>query len=251
MGQVVVLGSSNAVPDDVQDNTHLLVKSDTRIILVDAANNPVPRLLKVGVTYDDLTDLILTHFHPDHVSGVPQLLMGFWLLGRRKALDIYGLTHTIQRVKSMLDLYELLTWPDFFEVRFHEIAEAEAQLVLEDESLRVISSPVKHLVPTMGLRVDFLKEQRSFAYSCDTEPCEAVTRLAKDADILMHEATGEGVGHTSAAQAGAIAQQAGAKALFLIHYSIANQVVAEMMSEAHSTYQGAVHLARDLMTLEF
>ncbi|MCE1252745.1 MAG: MBL fold metallo-hydrolase [Anaerolineae bacterium] len=251
MGQVIILGSANAIPDDLQDNTHMLVKSDTRCILVDAANNPVPRLIKVGIGHDEVSDLILTHFHPDHVSGVPQLLMGWWLLGRRRTLDVYGLPHTLQRVKAMLDLYELLTWPDFFEVRFHEIPELENQLVLEDESMRVLSSPVKHLIPTLGIRVEFIKDKRSFAYSCDTEPCQAVVDLAKDVDILVHEATGQTVGHTSAAQAGEVAQQAQAKALFLIHYSIASQPVEQLMGDAHSTFQGAVHLARDLMTLEF
>jgi metal-dependent hydrolase (beta-lactamase superfamily II) len=38
------------------------------------------RLSKAGVDFNRLTDLILTHFHPDHVSGVPMLLMNMWLI---------------------------------------------------------------------------------------------------------------------------------------------------------------------------
>lgn len=251
MGQVVILGSANAIPDDSQDNTHLLVTVGKRVILIDTASNPLPRLIKIGVSYDDLTDVILTHFHPDHVSGLPQLLLGSWLLGRRKPLDVHGLNHTISRMKTMLALYELQNWPEFFEIRFHEIAENENALVIEDESIRVTASPVKHLIPTIGMRFDFLQENKSFAYSCDTEPCDQMVRLARNTDVLIHEATGESVGHTSPAQAGEIATRACAKTLFLIHYSIIGQKQEQFLSDAHSTYQGAIHLARDLMTLEF
>jgi ribonuclease Z len=251
MGQVTILGASSAIPDLVQDNTHMLVKVGQRAILIDVANNPLPRLLKMGMTYDDLTDVILTHFHPDHVSGLPQLLVGLWLLGRRKVLDIYGLSHTLSRVNTMIDLYNLRKWPDFFEIRFHEVAEEEHVIFLEDDEVRITSTPVRHLIPTIGTRFDFIKEKKSFAYSCDTEPCEQMIKLAKNVDLLIHEAAGLSVGHASPAQAGEVAQKSGAKTLFLIHYSSARQPAEQLLSDAHSTFQGAVHLARDMMTLEF
>jgi ribonuclease Z len=251
MGQVTILGSSSAMPDPVQDNTHLLVKIGQRTILIDAANNPWPHLLKIGMRYDELSDVILTHFHPDHVSGVPQLLVGLWLQGRRKALDVYGLAHTLSRVDTMIDLYNLRNWPEFFEIHFHEVAEEENVILLEDEDVRITATPVRHLIPTIGTRFDFIKEKKSFAYSCDTEPCGQMINLAKNVDLLIHEAAGLSVGHASPAQAGEVAQKSGAKTLFLIHYSTVSQPVEQLLSEARSTYQGAVHLARDMMTLEF
>ena len=250
MGQVVILGSSNALPGEGQENTHFLVKSGTRVILIDTANNPLPRLTRIGVHFDELTDVILTHFHPDHVAGFPPLLLGLWLMGRRKALDVYGSHYTLSRVKVNVDLYDFKNWPEFFEIIYHEIPEEENALVLEDEFIRVGSSPVKHLIPTLGLRMDFLKDGKSMTYSCDTEPCEQVVRLAKDTDVLIHEATGQSIGHTSPVQAGAIAQQARAKVLFLIHYSQSSQDTSTLLAEAHSTFSGAVHLTRDLMTIE-
>jgi len=251
MGQVVILGSSNAIPDEVQENTHMLVKTGSRVILIDTASNPIARLGKIGIHYDDLTDVILTHFHPDHVAGFPQLLMGLWLQGRRKALDVYGFTHTISRVKKNVELYDFKNWPDFFEVVYHEVPEEEGVIVLEDETVRVSGTPVKHLIPTLGMRIQFLKEDKSLVYSCDTEPCEQVVRLAEGTDVLIHEATGESVGHTSPAQAGEIAQKAGAKVLFLIHYSFSKQDPGKLLAEAHSTFKGAVHLTRDFMIMEF
>jgi ribonuclease Z len=251
MGQVVILGSSNAIPDDLQDNTYMLVKEGTRVILIDTGSSPLQRLNKIGINHDDLSDVILTHFHPDHVAGFPGLLMGLWLLGRRKPLDVYGFQYTISRMMTMIDLYDFKKWPDFFEVHFHEIHEEEGTLVLEDNLIRVTGSPVKHLIPTLGLRIEFLEAHKTLAYSCDTEPCDQLVRLAKGADVLIHEATGESIGHTSASQAGAVANKAGAKTLFLIHYSFSKQNPEKLLVEAHSTYQGAVHLTRDFMTLEF
>ena len=51
------------------------------------------------------------------------------------------------------------------------------------------------------------KTGTSLAYSCDTEPCTAVVDIARDVDILLHEATGAVTGHSSAAQAGEAARQ--------------------------------------------
>src|SRR5512146_2633139 len=105
MPRVVILGSSNAVPSAGHENTHLAVVGEQRMVLVDCVSNPVVRLEQAGLDINDITDLILTHFHPDHVSGVPLLLMDMWLLGRRRALQIYGLSHTLDRMEKLMELY--------------------------------------------------------------------------------------------------------------------------------------------------
>jgi len=86
-------------------------------------------------------------------------------------------------------------------------------------------------------------------YSSDTEPCPAMVRLARGADVLFHEATGATPGHTSAAQAGAIAQEAGVKSLYLIHYRSDENDTQEMIREAQKTFNGPVFLAKDFMEL--
>ena len=82
MTQLIILGSSNAIASDAHDNTHMVLVGSSRTVVIDCVSSPLIRLGKVGVTFDQVTDLILTHFHPDHVSGVPLLLMDMWLLGR-------------------------------------------------------------------------------------------------------------------------------------------------------------------------
>ena len=80
MPKVIILGSSNAVPSIDHENTHLVIVGEERTILVDCVSNPIVRLEQAGIDFNDLTDIVITHFHPDHVSGMPLLLMDMWLL---------------------------------------------------------------------------------------------------------------------------------------------------------------------------
>ncbi len=249
MGRVIVMGSASAVPDAAHENTHLLVETGSRVVLVDCPGSPLVRMEQAGVEPRRLTDLVLTHFHPDHVSGLGALLMGLWLIGRKDTLNIYGLSATIDRAEQMMDLYDWKQWPGFYPVRFVRLPEEEHALVLNDPQLRVFSSPVSHLIPTIGLRFEFGPDSQVLAYSCDTEPSQAVRRLADGADVLIHEATGSSVGHTSPEEAGEIAAQAGAGALYLIHYPPKLIDPEELLARARQTFHGPVSVAYDLLSI--
>ena len=90
MSKLIILGSSNAISHKDHENTHMVIVGEKRTVLVDCVSNPILRLEQAGVDFNAITDLILTHFHPDHVSGVPLLLMDMWLMGRREPLNVYG-----------------------------------------------------------------------------------------------------------------------------------------------------------------
>jgi ribonuclease Z len=250
MPKVIILGSSNAIPSQEHENTHMVVVGRERMVLIDCVSNPIVRLEKAGLDFNNLTDLIVTHFHPDHVSGVPLLLMDMWLMGRRRPLNVYGLHHTLDRVESLMGFYGWSEWPDFFPVAFHRLPSHEMTPVLDCPDFRIFSSPVRHLLPTVGLRFEFGDGRKIMAYSCDTEPCAQVIRLAEGADILIHEAAGATRGHSSAEQAGEIATQAEAAALFLIHYPTGRFADGDLVMEAARRYQGTVKLAEDFMTLD-
>jgi len=250
MGQIQILGSAFAVPAETSENTHLLVKQGDRSILIDTASNPIVHLRHAGIEFDDISDIILTHFHPDHVSGAPLLLMGMWLLHRTRPLNIYGLDYTIDRIEKVMELYDWGSWPGFYPVRFVRVPEKEMSLVLEDSGIKIFASPVRHLIPTIGLRVEFLEKKKSVAYSCDTEPCPEVVRLGKDVDILIHEASGASKGHTSASQAADIALQAKAKNLYLIHYPTDEKTHPALLEDARKVFGEAVFLAKDFMKID-
>jgi ribonuclease Z len=249
MEQMLILGSSNAVPHIDQANAQLLARTSERAVLIDCGDNPINHFRNFGIPLDHLSDLILTHFHPDHVAATPLLLMDMWLMGRTAPLRIHGLEPVIQRTQAMLDLYEWRRWPGFYPVSFHVIPSQEMSLVLDEPDLRILGSPVCHLIPTLGLRLEYIRSGQTVAYSCDTEPCDAVAHLAKDVDVLIHEATGESVGHSSTAQAACVAKRAGARSLWLIHYA-ENADRGEMLASAGKVFSGPVSVARDLLSID-
>ncbi len=251
MAKLIFLGTSNAIPDENHENTHMILVGEKRVVLIDCPNSPVIRIQKAGVDITDLSDLILTHFHPDHVAGVPQLLMNMWLMRRFKSLTIHGLKHTLDRIENMMGLYEWSKWPGFFPVLFHRVPEQPLVPVIECEEFRVLASPVQHLIPTIGMRMEFVQSKKILAYSCDTEPCESVTRLAEGADVLVHELAGALPGHSSAAQAGEAARLAEVGRLYLIHYPTGQFASSDLLDEARSQFRGPVTLAEDYMRLDF
>lgn len=246
MATLTFLGTANAVPDKDHENTHLIIDATERVILVDCAGNPVVRLDQAGIDPLSITDIILTHFHPDHISGLPLLLMDMWLMGRKDPIHIYGLSGVIVRVEQMMALYEWQDWDGFYPVNFQTIPEVEYSTLIDTNSVKVWASPVKHYIPAIGIRL--WVPTGTMCYSSDTAPSEALIRLAEGVDVLIHEATGEGVGHTTPECAGAIATKAGAKKLILIHYSPKTDLEA-WVDKAKQSFEGDVYPAKDFMAV--
>ena len=251
MPKLFFLGTSNAIADERHENTHMVVVGRQRIVLIDCVDGTILRLKRIGVDINLVSDLILTHFHPDHVSGVPQLLLNMRLLGRVLPLNIYGLAYTLDRIEDLMGFYNWSKWPNFFPVSFTRLSEQDMIPVIQCEEFNIFASPVKHLLPTIGLRIEFLRSGKVFAYSCDTEPCPQVLRLAEGANVLVHEASGNLPGHSSAKQAGEAATQAAVGELYLIHYPTGNFRTGDLLTEAKKEFEGPVTLAEDFVSLNF
>lgn len=247
MEQIVILGSSNAVPKLGQENTHIFVESEEKKILVDCGDNPIGNLTAVGTNVNEITDLILTHFHADHAGSLPLLVMGMWLEKRETPLMIHGLDFTLERARKLLELFAWQNWQNMFSVQFNTIPDEGADGFIRGSGISIHAKPVLHLIPTVGLRFEF-RSGRVVTYSCDTEPCENLYALAKNADVLLQESAGESKGHTSARQAGEIANNCGVKKLVLIHYE--RRMDAEkLIADAKLGFAGEVLAAKDLMRL--
>ena len=251
MAKLIFLGTSNAISDENHENTHMVLVGKERIVLIDCPNSPIIRFQNANVDFTRLSDLVLTHFHPDHVSGVPQLLMNMWLMGRHDPLTIHGLQHTLDRIENLMGLYGWSGWPGFFPVTFHRLPEQVLAPVIECEEFRILAVPVQHFIPTIGLRIEFVSAMKTLAFSSDTEPCAQLTQLAAGADILVHESSGALPGHSSAAQAGQAARKAEVGSLYLIHYPTGQFASGNPVAEARQQFEGPVTLAEDYMVLNF
>jgi len=251
MAKLVFLGTASAVAYEGHENSFFVIEGENSAVLVDCASRPLLRMQTAGIDLDLLNDLIITHFHPDHVSGLPNLLMDLWLLGRKKAFNIHGNPHAISRAQKMMELYEWDTWDGMYPVNFHVVPDTECAPVLETLDFKILASPVQHLIPTLGLRIEHLDAAYVLAYSSDTNPIEETVRLAAGADTLIHEAAGEAEGHSTPAEAGDIAARANVNELYLIHYSLRGETSAEsLLADAEKTFPGKIQLAEDLMVID-
>lgn len=251
MPEVIILGSAAALPSAKRENTYLVVRDAHSAVLVDCAGSPIQRLQEVGVNPVDLDGLIITHHHPDHIYGVPALILGLWLLGRKDSLHIYGPLKGVASVASLMEILDAGDWPRLFSTTFHAVQLTENFPVMETSDFLIHATPVAHMVACIALRFTSKKTGRVMVYSSDTEPCESLVRLGRGADLLLHEATGPEKGHSTAAQAGAMGRLMGAKRLVLVHLPVNHIDLNAWRRDAEREFGAPVELAEDLSRFEF
>ena len=257
MASVKILGSAYATPNTQHENTHFVLQGSHGNILVDCGANPTVRLEQAGISFDSIEHVIFTHFHPDHVGGAPLMLMSMWLMGRTKPLNIYGLEHCLNNLQQLMGMYSWNMWPKFYEVNWHVVPDGDDQLVYAGEDFHITGWPATHFVPTLALRIRDKSAGRVLAYTCDGSPCESLNRMAVGANTLLHEAAGEGFGHSSAVQAGQLAGRVGAEALYLIHYDVhqrdqhfGGSSDRDMIGSARQNFSGRVEIVEDFTEFE-
>lgn len=100
---------------------------------------------------------------------------------------------------------------------------------------------------------------RTLVYTGDTRPCEDVREAAEGADVLVHEATftreeaqrAADTRHSTAADAGRIAAQAGARRLVLTHFSARySELPRRLVAEARTMFDGEIIAAEDGLEIE-
>lgn len=250
MPRVIVLGTSTALPHDNRENTYLLLEGETQAFLIDCAGSPLQRLSRAGVALEKLEGLIVTHHHPDHIYGVPALLSGLWLSGRKTPFHIYGPQKSMHILQGLIELMEWDGWPEWLPIVYHQVLAQENALVLDSPEFHITASPVKHLMMmTLAVRAEAKRSGGVVVYSSDTGPCEALVRLARGADLLIHEATGPEEGHSTAAQAGIVARQAQVKRLVLVHFPRLEDAPL-MIQQARQEFVGPVEVAEDFAVYE-
>jgi ribonuclease Z len=242
--KVVFFGTAGAVQSDSDTNVCFVVYSAGYSLLVDASDSPVRNLLKAGVDPLKLDALVLTHSHTDHIYGVPSLIHNLWLMKRGKSLRIVANAHTLARAKELLELFGLPDKEGMFPM---EWIDGESGVPHTTASPVLSLFPVKHSVPTSGVRIE--ENGAAFAYTSDTAPFDGLIESLRGCGLLIHEASGAAAreqhlnraGHSSARQAGQTAFQTGVARLFLCHFDYAaGPLPEELRREAQGSFQGEV-----------
>ena len=128
----------------------------------------------------------------------------------------------------------------------------------------VTAAPAEHVQPyldSLAYRLD-IKGGKSIVFTGDTQPCDSVTELARDADVMLcmcwddqevMAADGESYGQCGTTGAGRMAEAAGVKKLVLVHMGphIAQHGPLEKgLGDIREVYNGQVIYAEELMKLE-
>ena len=209
---VVPLGVAAALPDADHANTYLAVVGTHGYWLVDCADSPISRIERAGLDPLTVQGIIITHFHPDHVYGLPSYLSSLFMFAAWKEhvweapLRLYAHPSVLPSVKALLNIFAPQPWLDGLPLVFCEIPPGVAEVMTEDEDFVITTTPAAHSIESVALRFDAKTTGRAFVHSGDTGPCETVEQLARGVALLFHDATDSDRGHTRPGLAGALAR---------------------------------------------
>jgi ribonuclease Z len=239
------LGTGAAVSDPFRSTTMLAVEASRRVVLIDCGGDVGQRAMAAGIPLDRIEALILTHEHPDHVAGFPLLMEKLWLSGRDRSLPVYGIGAALEQAQRSFAAFDTSGWTGMPEIVYREIhpddgrvpdAERAEPAAVALAGCEISAAWGRHSVPVSGLRIRDAGGA-VLAYSADTEYAPSIVRLAHDADLLVHEATGSASNHSSATDAARVAREAGARALRLVHLPPDSEALRREMSAARTIFE--------------
>jgi ribonuclease Z len=225
----------------------MLAVAGPTTVVADCGADVIQRYLAAGLEIDRLEALILTHEHPDHISGFPLFMEKIWLAGRRRPIPVCGPKPTLDRARALFEIFDTSGWEGLPEIEWRAVPLEAGAVAWSSDDWRVTAAPGKHGVPVIGLRFE-ASGGGTVVYSSDTEPVDSILHLSRGADILVHEATGGFEGHTSASAAAELAAGAGVRQLILVH--VPPHLGEAELRSAEAAFPG-VEIGRDGDALPF
>jgi ribonuclease Z len=264
---LVFFGTSGSVPTAQRAPSALLVRRGSERLLFDCAEGTQRQMLRSTVGLVELREVFLTHYHADHYLGLPGMLKTFALRGREIDLTVYGppglaeLFAALKRIFGKLtynvelkelepgdvlerDGYNLVTFapahgvsavgyalveeprPGRFEVDAADglgVAPPQRGLLQRGESIELSDGRVVTPDAVLGPP----RAGRKLVLAGDTAPSPVVLEAARDAEVLVHEATfldeererAQETAHSTALEAAELARDAEVSLLALTHLS--------------------------------
>jgi ribonuclease BN (tRNA processing enzyme) len=225
---------------------YLLEALDVRL-LIDCGSGITRRLSELGVAWQTITHVALTHFHIDHHGDLPTLVFA-WKYGflppRSTPVEIIGPVGTAALLERLAAAYGAWLTAPGFPLTIHEIAPDTA--IELPGGVRLSCHPVPHTPESVAYSME--RGARRIVYTGDTGPSESLATWANGCDLLVCECslpTGMDVPqHLTPEQCGDLAAAAAPKHLALTHFYPPVERV-DITAIVGSRYGGPLTLAFD------
>jgi ribonuclease Z len=279
--RLTLLGSGVPIPDPNRFGPATLVEAGEQKLLFDAGRGATIRLWQLKIPFNQVTPLFLTHFHSDHVSGIPDLWLTGWLggpFGRRASpFHVIGPIGTKELMNNLerayaADIKIRIADENYPPEGVRVLAEEfpGEGVVFDKDGVKVVAFEVDHgeaIKPAYGYRVEY--KGRAVVISGDTRFSENVIKHATGADVLVHEVMAvrpellkdEQVKrvmahHTSPQEAGTVFARAAPKLAVYTHLVLRGApgipvlTPAEIAAQTRETYNGPLEVGEDLLSVE-
>ena len=285
--RIVFFGTGGSWPSPERNVMSIGVQIDSEVLLFDCGEGTQRQMMRTNMSFMKVKRIFITHYHGDHFLGVAGLVQTMALNERKEPLHIYGPERTIDiltRYFSIgyysttfpIHLYELsggekMDFGDYeiLTLRVGHPVPTLAYAIKEKDMPRIDRDKAKKLGLSSRLLEKLRREGviehkgrkitieevssgvrigRKIVYSGDTKPIEEMVNFAKDADVLIHEATVESsleekankYGHSSARQAAEIAKKAKVRNLLLVHISPRYKDPSPIEKEAKKIFSNTI-----------
>jgi len=181
--EVKILGCASATPTLRHNPSAQVVELRNKIYMIDCGEGAQLQMRRMRIRMHRLAHIFISHLHGDHFYGLPGLLSTLGMVGRTGEVHIHA-------PKGIEDALRLVNWELPYEIRLNIIDPTQHSLVMEDRSVRVLSIPMRHRIPTCGFLFEekqgerhIIREMIDFYHI----PISRIAAIKKGADYLTPE----------------------------------------------------------------
>ncbi len=145
--QVTILGCGSAMPTTLHNPPSQLLELNNKLFMIDCGEGTQLQMRKFRAKMNKLHSVFISHLHGDHIFGLPGLITTLSLLGRTQELNIYA-HKEIDFLISPLIAY--MGRHISFDLNIIPLNPESHEVILESESIKITSFPLRHRIETNG-----------------------------------------------------------------------------------------------------